>query len=82
MAKKVPSEEYLSKAKKLSKAEAERLFSRMGGKLGRRLDDQKIVALEALAIQMEIEDEDLKEWRKQFAEIKKSYLKQIDNHKA
>ena len=68
--KRIPAEEYLLKAKKLSKAEAERLFSRMRGKLGRRLDDNKMIPLEALAIQLEIEDEKLNEWRERFAEIK------------
>jgi len=68
--KRIPAEEYLLKAKKLTKAEAERVFSRMSGKLGRRLDDDKIIPLEALAIQLEIEDEKLKEWRERFAEIK------------
>lgn len=68
--KRTPSEEYIVKAKKLSKTEAEYVFSRMGGKLGRRIDDNKIVPLEALAIQLEKEDENLKEWRKKFAEMK------------
>ncbi len=68
--KKTPSEEYLAKAKKLSKKEAEYVFSRMGGKLGRRIDDNKIVPLDALAIQLEKEDENLREWRKKFAEMK------------
>ncbi len=68
--KKMPTEEYLAKAKKLTKKESEYLFSRMGGKLGRRIDDNKLVPLEALAIQLEIEDEDRNEWRKKFAEIK------------
>ena len=65
------------KAKNLTELESERLFSRMGKKIGRRLDDQKVVALEALALQLEKEDEDLKEWRKQFEEIRKHYLLQI-----
>jgi hypothetical protein len=77
MAKKVASEEYLAKAKSLSKIDAERLFSRMGRKIGRRLDENNLAALEALALQLEKEDEDLKEWRKQFAEIRKQYLNQI-----
>jgi hypothetical protein len=77
MAKKVASNEYLMKAKNLTELESERLFSRMGKKIGRRLDDQKVVALEALALQLEKEDEDLKEWRKQFEEIRKHYLLQI-----
>ena len=68
--KKIPTEEYLLKAKKLTKLEAERLFSRMGGKLGRRVDDSKLVPLDALAIQLEIEDEKLKEWRQRCFEIK------------
>lgn len=70
MSKRIPSEEYLLKAQKLSKNEAERLFSRMGGKLGRRIDDHKLIPVEALAIQLEIEDENLAEWRKRFAEVK------------
>ncbi len=68
--KKIPAEEYLLKAKKLTKLEAERLFSRMGGKLGRRLDDCKLVPLDALAIQLELEDEKLNEWRERCLEIK------------
>jgi len=68
--KRTPSEEYIVKAKKLSKIQSERVFSRMGGKLGRRLDDDKVVPLEALAMQLEIEDEKLNQWRERFAEIK------------
>ena len=70
MKKKVASEEYLLKAQKLTKKEAELLYSRMGGRLERRLENQKIIPLEALAIQLEKEDDDLKEWRARFAEIK------------
>ena len=68
--KKIPSEEYLAKAKKLTKKEADFLITRMGGKLGRRLDDHKLIPVEALAIQLEKEDEDRKEWREKFAELK------------
>lgn len=68
--KKTPTEEYLKKAKALTKKEAERLFSRMGGKLGRRLDDDKLIPIDALAIQLEIEDKNLEEWRARIAEIK------------
>jgi hypothetical protein len=78
---KIPTQEYLDKAKKLSKVDAERLFSRMGKKIERRLDDNKLVALEALALQLEKEDDDLKEWRKQFAEIKNKYMQQIKSAK-
>ena len=52
--KKIPAEEYLLKAKKLTQLKAERLFLRMGGKLGRRFDDSKLVPLDALAIQLEL----------------------------
>jgi hypothetical protein len=68
--KKIPSEKYLEKAALLTKKESEYVYSRMGKKLGRRLDDDKLIPIEALAIQLEIEDENLKEWRKRFAEIK------------
>ena len=77
MAKRIASEEYVEKAKTLTKIEAERLFSRMGRKIGRRLEDQKVEALEALALQLEKEDEDLKEWRQQFTKIRQQYLQQV-----
>ena len=57
----------------MTKTEAEYLFVRMGMKLGRRLDDHKRIPLEALAIQLEIEDENTFEWQKRFAEIKARY---------
>jgi len=69
--KKAPAEEYVEKAKLLSKEETERLMSRMRSKLMRRLEDNKFSELEAVAIQLEIEDEALKEWRKNMAEIRK-----------
>ena len=69
--RKTPAEEYLEKAKLLSKEENERLLSRMRAKLLRRLEDKKLSALEVAAIQLEIEDEDLNEWREKWSEIKK-----------
>jgi hypothetical protein len=69
--KKAPAEEYVEKAKLLSKEETERLMSRMRSKLMRRLEDNKFSELEAVAIQLEIEDEELNEWRKNMAEIRK-----------
>jgi hypothetical protein len=68
--RKTPSEEYLEKAKLLGKEETERLLSRMRAKLLRRLEDKKLSALEVAALQLEIEDEDLNEWREKWAEIK------------
>jgi hypothetical protein len=45
--------EYLEQAKLLSTQEKERLFSRMGGKLPKKLDRRKISLDEALALQLE-----------------------------
>lgn len=69
--RKTPSEEYLEKAKLLSKEEIERLLSRMRSKLMRRLEDKKMSAVEVVAIQLEIEDEELSEWREKMTEIRK-----------
>lgn len=70
---KAPTKEYLEKAKALSRREAELLFSRMGQKLTRKLQNDKFSALEVIAIQLEREDEQLKAWRKQFAEIRAKF---------
>ena len=69
MAKKVASEEYQEKAKLLNADEAERLLSRMTGKLPKRLDKDKMSKEDALALQLEIEDEYLNEWREKMAKI-------------
>ena len=68
--KKIPSDKYLELAKHLSKEDRERLLSRTRTKLMRRLEDNKMSADEVVAIQLEIEDEDLEEWRKKWAELK------------
>jgi len=65
-----PAKEYLEKAKDLSKKDAERLMARMRGRFTRRLEDKKYSATEALALQLEFEDEQLKEWRKSVARIR------------
>ncbi len=62
--------EYLAKVAKLSKIESERLLSRMSGKLPHRLEKEKITTEEALAIQLELEDEQLFEWRKVMRELR------------
>ena len=67
--KRVPSEEYLEKAKLLSREEAEKILSRMRHKLMRRIEDNESSPLEAVAMQLQKEDEDLKEWRERWAEI-------------
>lgn len=74
-----PADEYLEKAGLLSADEIERLLARMRGKLSRRLDDKKLTATEAAAIQLELEDEQLREWRERMAEIKKG--KERDSHR-
>jgi len=68
---KSPSDAYLEKARKLGKAETERLLSRSRNKLLRRMLDKKLTPIEVVAIQLEIEDEDLVEWRERMAEINK-----------
>jgi len=69
--RKTPSDEYLEKARLLSKEETERLLSRTRSKLIRRLESEEMTALEVVAIQLEIEDEDLNEWRAKMADIRK-----------
>ncbi|MDP1659254.1 MAG: hypothetical protein Q8L73_07865 [Methylotenera sp.] len=69
------NEEYLEKALRLSEEEVERLQSRMRAKLTRRADDRKLTTIEALAIQLEIDDEQLAEWREQRLEINKKNKK-------
>lgn len=75
MSKKEPSAEYIEKAKMLSQAEAEYVFSRMRDKWSRRVEDRKMVPLEAVALQLELEDKNLKAWRDRLAELR-------DKHKA
>lgn len=62
---KTASEEYLEKAQHLSEDEIDKLQYRMRGKLYRRAEDKKLTLMEAVAIQLEIEDAELKEWREQ-----------------
>lgn len=69
--RKTPSEEYLEKAKLLNDEETDRLLARMRAKLMRRLEDKKLNTLEVVAIQLEIEDEELNEWREKMNEIEK-----------
>jgi hypothetical protein len=66
---KTASPEYLEKAAALTREEAERLFSRMRGKLIKKLEHDKLDSLEAVALQLQLEDEDLNEWRQRWAEI-------------
>jgi hypothetical protein len=78
---KISKPEYLAKVKLLSKEETERLLSRMGGKLDRRLEKNKLSRDEALAIQLQVEDEQLQEWRKMMHILKKKEEARKDKEK-
>lgn len=66
---KAANPEYLAKVQSLHEAEIERLLSRMSGKLPKRLQKEKLSQEEAIALQLEIEDEQLQEWRERMAKI-------------
>lgn len=66
---KAVSVDYIAQAKKLNSEQRERVLSRMGGKLPKRLQKEKLTTDEAIAIQLELEDEQLQDWRKNMAEI-------------
>jgi len=66
---KTASPEYIEKAMALSQEDAERLFARMRRKLSHRLEKAEIRSLEAIALQLQAEDDDLQHWRKQWGEI-------------
>jgi hypothetical protein len=74
--KKKADDQYLEKVKKLSKEQVERLHSRMRNKLSRRAEDEKITELEALAIQLQMEDEQLAEWREERRKLNEKLEKQ------
>lgn len=61
---------YLDKVAQLTEEEAERVLSRMGGKLPKRFFKEKLTRAEAIAIQLEIEEEQLQEWREKMAKLK------------
>lgn len=62
--------EYLERVKQLSGEEAERILSRMDGKLPKRFIKEKLTQDEAIALQLEIEDEQLQEWRAKIANLR------------
>ena len=61
---------YLDKEKQLTADEAERILSRMGVKLPKRFIKEKLSQEEALALQLEIEDEQLQEWRDKVVKLR------------
>lgn len=70
---KTASPEYIQKAMALTRDDAERLFSRMRRKLIRRLEHDELQSLEAVALQLQLEDEELKEWRGKMAELRNKH---------
>jgi hypothetical protein len=66
--------QYLERVFILSTEERERLLSRMSGKLPRKLAKEKISENEALALQLELEDEQLNEWRGRMHNLKAKEL--------
>jgi hypothetical protein len=62
--------DYAAQVKALDMAQKERLLSRMSGKLPKRLAKDKLTEEEALAIQLELEDEQLEEWKEKVALIR------------
>jgi len=60
--KKIPPE-YIEKAMALTQEDAERLFARMRSRLSHKLEKEDIESLEAVALQLQFEDRQLKEWR-------------------
>ena len=63
--------EYVDKAMALSRDDVEQIFSRMRGKLTHGLDRRKIPPVQAVALQLQYEDEQLAEWRERIAELRK-----------
>jgi N-acyl-L-homoserine lactone synthetase len=69
---KTADKEYVEKATNLTVEETERMLSRMHGKLTRRLEDKKLSMTDAIAIQLELDDERLAEWREKMLIIRES----------
>jgi hypothetical protein len=67
--------DYLAIAKKISAEERVYILSRMGGKLPKRLQKEKLTVEEAIAIQLELESEQLQEWRANMAALEEKALK-------
>ncbi|MBT9461358.1 MAG: hypothetical protein IV084_06815 [Rugosibacter sp.] len=70
-------QEYLDRAKSLSREEAEEIFSRMRQKMMRRIEDKGSSSLEAVAMQLQKENEDLIAWRERWAEVISSHYDEL-----
>lgn len=69
MSIKNPSEDFIKLAEKLDEESAEKVLSRMTGKLPKRFIKEKLTKVEAIALQLEFEDELLQDWRKNLAKL-------------
>lgn len=67
--KEIP-QDLIGRATALSRDDAERLFSRMRGKLRRRMERGELTPVGAIALQLLYEDEALAEWRRRVAELR------------
>jgi hypothetical protein len=76
MKEQITNEEYVKKAGNLSRAQAEYIFSRLRPKIGRGFEDDECLPVEEIALQLQLEDEALIEWRQRFAEVKEKAGKQ------
>jgi len=74
-------DEYLAKAKLLSEVDSEYVMSRMGNKLLKRLESDGLSKHEVLGIQLEIEDDQLHEWREKVAAIRDEENRKQKNKK-
>ena len=70
-----PTEEYLERAKQLSNDDADRLMARMRGRFTRRFAARKLTALQAIALQLEFEEEELAQWRDRMQQLRVSFDK-------
>lgn len=73
---KTPAPEWVEKAMLLSKDDAERILARMRRKLTRKLEHDEIAPLEAVALQLQLEDEQLNEWRARIAELRSRHAEE------
>ncbi|MDR5170782.1 hypothetical protein IHQ56_03025 [Methylobacillus flagellatus] len=63
--------EYFTKASELSDKKAERLLSRMSVHLHSQLVREGYSRQEILAIQLQIEDDQLRDWRERVAQVRR-----------
>jgi hypothetical protein len=69
------SDDFIKQAETLNEESAEKVLSRMTGKLPKRFIKEKLTKVEAIAIQLELEDELLQDWRENFAKVNLSHEK-------